>query len=62
MIWQLGESVFKFELPLTISSFLTLSYLSDCLICTRNTMPIVLLLKMTEGQGNGIGERMADCN
>ena len=62
MIWQFGESVFKFEFLLTISSFLTLSYLSDCLICTRNTMPIVLLLKMMEGQGNGIGERMADCN
>ena len=62
MIWQFGESVFKFEFLLTISSFLTLSYSSDCLICTRNTMPIVLLLKMMEGQGNGIGERMADCN
>ena len=62
MIWQFGESVFKFEFPLTISSFLTLSYLSDCLICNRNTMPIVLLLKMMEGRGNGIGERMADCN
>ena len=27
-------------------SFLTLSHLSDCLICTRDFMSIVLLLKM----------------
>ena len=32
-----------------ISSFLTLPHLSDCLICTRNHMPIVLLLQMMEG-------------
>ena len=31
---------------LNISSFLTLPHLSDCLICTRNSMPIVLLLQM----------------
>ena len=34
---------------LIISSFLTLPHLSDCLICTRNTMPIVLLLQMMRG-------------
>ena len=31
---------------LIISSFLTLSHLLDCLICTRNAIPIVLLLEM----------------
>ena len=31
---------------LIISSFLTLLHLLDCLICTRNTMSIVLLLQM----------------
>ena len=34
---------------LIISSFLTLPYLLDCLICTRNAMPIVLLLQMLGG-------------
>ena len=37
---------------LNISSFLTLPDLSDCLICTRNAMPIVLLLQI---MGDGIG-------
>ena len=37
---------------LIISSFLTLPHLLDCLICTRNAMPIVLLLQM---MGDGIG-------
>ena len=32
-----------------ISSFLTLPHLLDCLICTRNTMPFVLLLQMMGG-------------
>ena len=31
---------------LNISSFLTLPHLSHCLICTRNSMLIVLLLQM----------------
>ena len=30
---------------LIISPFLTLPHLLDCLICTRNAMPIVLLLQ-----------------
>ena len=34
---------------LIISSFLTLPHLLDCLICFRNTMPIVLLLQMMGG-------------
>ena len=34
---------------LIISSFLTLSHLIDCLICTKNLMPIVLLLEMMGG-------------
>ena len=29
-----------------ISSFLTLPYLLDCLVCTRNVMSIVLLLQL----------------
>ena len=29
---------------LNISSFLTLPHLLDCLICTRNSVPIVFLL------------------
>ena len=37
---------------LSISSFLTLPHLLDCLICTRNTMSIVFLLQM---MGDGIG-------
>ena len=40
------------------SPFLTLPYLLDCLICTRNAMPIVLLLKLMEhspGAGGGGG-------
>ena len=31
---------------LNISSFLTLPHLLDCLICTRNSMSIVLLLQV----------------
>ena len=52
---------------LNISSFLTLPQLLDCLICTRNSMSIVLLLQMMEGwdrwgvvdllQGVGGGDR-----
>ena len=34
---------------LDISSFLTLRYLSDCPICTRNYMSIILLLQMMGG-------------
>ena len=34
---------------LNISSFFTLLHLSDWLICTRNSMPIVLLLQMVGG-------------
>ena len=34
---------------LNISSFFTLPHLSDCLICTSNSMSIVLLLQMVEG-------------
>ena len=34
---------------LNISSFLTLPHLLDCLNCTRNSVPIVLLLKMMAG-------------
>ena len=30
-------------------SFLTLPHLSDCFICTRNSMSIVLLLQMMGG-------------
>ena len=37
---------------LIISSFLTLPHLLDCLMCVRNAMSIVLLLKMV---GDGIG-------
>ena len=36
---------------LIISSFLTLSHLLVCLICTRNAMSIVLLLQMVGGGG-----------
>ena len=35
------------------SPFLTLPYLLDCLICTRNAMPIVLLLKLIEHRPGG---------
>ena len=35
---------------LNMSSFLTLPHLSDCLICTRNCMCIVFLLKMVGGR------------
>ena len=35
---------------LNISSFLTLPHLSDCLICTRNSMSILLLLQMVGGR------------
>ena len=34
---------------LNISSFLTLPHLSDCLICSRNSVSIVLLLQMKRG-------------
>ena len=34
---------------LNISAFLTLPHLLDCLICTRNSMSIVLLLQMMGG-------------
>ena len=34
---------------LNISSLLTLPHLSDCHICTRNSMSIVLLLQMVGG-------------
>ena len=34
---------------LNISSFLTLPHLSDCLICTRNSVCIVFLLEMVWG-------------
>ena len=40
---------------LNVLSFLTLPHLSDCLICTRNSMPIVLLLQMMAGDGLGGG-------
>ena len=39
---------------LTISSFLTLTHVLDCDICTRNTMSIILLLlMMKDGKGEG---------
>ena len=34
---------------LIISSFLILRHLSDCLICTRNTISLVFLLQMMGG-------------
>ena len=34
---------------LNMPSFLTLPHLSDCVICTRNSMSIVLLLRMVGG-------------
>ena len=34
---------------LNIASFLTLPHLLDCLICTRNSVSIVLLLRMMGG-------------
>ena len=37
------------ECKLNISSFLTLPHLSDYLICTRNSMSIVLLLQIIGG-------------
>ena len=42
---------------LNISSFLTLPHLLDCLICTRNSVSIVLLLRMRVGGGGGEGGR-----
>ena len=33
---------------LNIFSFLTLPHLLDCLICTRNSLPIMLLLSIIE--------------
>ena len=51
---------------LNISSFLTLPHLLDCLICTRNSVSIILLLGMMWGwdrwgvvdlyQGMGVGQ------
>ena len=39
------------------SSFITLPYLSDCLICTRNVIPNLLLLQIWEdGIAGGAGE------
>lgn len=39
---------------LTISSFLTLTHVLGCDICTRNTMSIILLLLvMKDGKGEG---------
>ena len=39
---------------LNISSFLALRHLSDCLICTRNSVSIVFLLEMVrDGIGRG---------
>ena len=35
---------------LNISSFITLPHLSDCPICTRNSMTIILLLQMMGGR------------
>ena len=43
---------------LNISSFLTLPHLLDCLICTKNSVCIVLLLWM---MGDGIGGRWLIC-
>ena len=40
---------------LNISSFTTLPHFLDCLICTRNTMSIVLLLQLG-GKGEERGE------
>ena len=34
---------------LVVLSFLTLTHLLVCLICTRNLMPLVLLLQMAMG-------------
>ena len=39
---------------LIISPFLTFPHLLDCLICTGNTMSMLLLLQM---MGDGIGGR-----
>ena len=38
---------------LNVSSFLALPYLSDSLICTRNSMSIVLLQMVGDGLGGG---------
>ena len=46
------QALDKFKCKLNISSFLTLPHLSDCLICTRNSVSIILLLWM---MGDGIG-------
>ena len=41
---------------LNISSFLTLPHVLDCLICSRNSVSIVLLLSMMwDGIGGGGG-------
>ena len=41
---------------LNISSFLTLPHSLDCLICNRNSVPIVLLLGMMRGWDRSGGE------
>ena len=46
------QALDKFKCKLNISSFLTLPHSSDCLICTRNYVSIILLLWM---MGDGIG-------
>ena len=38
-----------FKCKLNISSFVTLPHLLDCLICTKNSVSIVLLLRMMGG-------------
>ena len=43
------QALDKFKCKLNISSFLTLPHLSDCLICTRNSVSIILLLWMMGG-------------
>ena len=42
------------------SSFITLLYLSDCLICTRNVIPNLLLLQMMGRWDSWWGRGMAD--
>ena len=42
------------------SSFITLPYLSDCLICTRNVIPNLLLLQMMGRWDSWWGRGMAD--
>ena len=47
---------------LNISSFLTLPHLSDCLICTRNAMSILLLLQMVGDRIGGEAGRKGGCS